>query len=362
MVNFFKMKYKNLGITSLKVSQICLGTMTFGDQTSEKESFQIMDFVKNHGVNFFDTAEMYPTYPKKETQGNSERIIGNWIKKKKNRHKIILATKISSGHPKGIGATGLKWIRKGGKYLKFDKKNLFQAVNDSLKRLKTDYIDLYQLHWPERNVPLFGQLDFKHDSKENKWTPIDEVLENLNALIKSGKIRYIGLSNETAWGLSKFLNTSENNNLPRPVTIQNGYNLINRTFDIANSEICIRENCGLLAHSPLAGGILSGKYLNGKNPFNSRYYSRPKSLSIHNTKRGEIAIKKYQKISKKYRISLCNLAYSFILSRPYVTSCILGASSLGQIKQNLKTLNYKLSKQILQDIEKVHISDPNPAI
>ena len=276
------MKYNNLGATSLKVSRICLGTMTFGEQTSEKESNLMMDFAKNRGINFFDTAEMYPTYPKKITQGDSERIIGNWIKKKKNRDKIILATKIASGHPKGIGATGLKWIRKGGKYLKFDKKNLYQAVNDSLKRLKTDYIDLYQLHWPERNIPLFGQLDFKYDSKDKKWTPIDEVLENLKVLVKSGKIRYIGLSNETAWGLSKYLYISEKKSLPRPVTIQNGYNLINRTFDIANSEISMRENCGLLAHSPLAGGILSGKYLNGRNPLNSRFYSRPKSLLMHN--------------------------------------------------------------------------------
>lgn len=356
------MKFNKLGNTELKVSRICLGTMTFGDQTSEKESFRIMDFANSKGVNFFDTAEMYPTYPKKETHGNSERIIGKWLKKRRNRHQIILATKICSGHPKGIGSTGLKWIRKGGKNLKFDKKNLYKAVDDSLKRLQTDYIDLYQLHWPERNVPIFGQLDFKYDPKDVNWTPIEEVLENLNLLVKSGKIRQVGLSNETPWGFAKYLHISEKNDLPRPVTIQNGYNLVNRTFDISNSEISLRENCGLLAHSALAGGILSGKYLNGNKPIKSRFYSRQKSLLIHNSKKGEIAIKKYKKISKKYNISIVSLAYSFVLSRPFVTSCIFGVSSEDQMHKNLKSLNVNLPKEILQDIEKVHMSDPNPIL
>ena len=356
------MKYNNLGLTSLKVSEICLGTMTFGEQTSKNEAFKIMDIANNNGINFFDTAEMYPSYPKKETQGNSERILGNWIKKKKNRNEIIIASKISSGHPKGIGATGLKWIRKGGKFLKFDKKNINQALHESLKRLNTDYIDLYQLHWPERIVPLFGQLDFKYNPSDNKWTPLEEVLENLNTHVKAGKIRHIGLSNETAWGMTKYLQISEKKRLPRPVTIQNGYNLINRIFDIANSEVSMRENMGLLAHSPLAGGILSGKYLNGKKPLNSRFYSRPKSFLLHNSNRAEIAIKKYKRISNKYNISLSCLAYLFVLSRPYLTSCVIGASSGRQIKENLNLLNIKLSKEIINDIEQIHLSDPNPII
>jgi aryl-alcohol dehydrogenase-like predicted oxidoreductase len=356
------MKYKSLGNTSLSVSKICLGTMTFGEQNSEKDSFKIMDYANEHGVNFFDTAEMYPTYPRKETQGDSERIIGKWINKKKNRDKVIIATKISSGHPKGIGATGLKWIRGGGKKLKFDKKNINKAVNDSLKRLNTDYIDVYQLHWPERNVPVFGQLEYKYDSKDNNWTPIPEVLENLNDIIRQGKVRYIGLSNETSWGISKFLSCSEKGNLSKPISTQNGYNLINRTYDISNSEISMREKFSLLAHSPLAGGLLSGKYLFGKKPKNSRFTQRRKSFHIHNTNRTEKAIRNYLKIAKKYNISLSNLAYSFVVSRPFVTSCVIGVTSIKQLEKNIKSINLKLSKEILMDIEKIHLSDPNPYI
>ena len=203
------MKYRKLGITNIDLSVISLGTMTFGEQTSESEAFKMMDYAYERGVNFLDTAEMYPVYPKKKTSGKSEEIIGNWIKGKKNRDKILVASKVASGHPKGIGASELLWIRQGGKNLRFDKKNLNEAVNGSLKRLKTDYIDLYQLHWPERNVAIFGQLDFKYDSTDTNWIPIEEVLESLNDLVKAGKIRHIGLSNETPWGITKFLTTAE---------------------------------------------------------------------------------------------------------------------------------------------------------
>ena len=275
------MKYRKLGKTNLQVSVVCLGTMTFGEQTNQKDSFELMDYALEKGVNFFDTAEMYPVYPKKETQGKSEKIIGEWLKIKKNRDKIILATKVASGHPKGIGATGLSWIRKGGKSLKFDKTNMNEAVNESLKRLKTDYIDLYQLHWPERNVAVFGELDFKYDPFDINWTPIQEVLENLDQLVKAGKIRHVGLSNETPWGIIKFLQIANEKKLPRMMTVQNGYNLVNRVFDIANSEVSINEDCGLLAYSPLAGGRLSGKYLDSKNPKNARYTLWPKRFSRH---------------------------------------------------------------------------------
>lgn len=356
------MKFNRLGSSKLIVSKVCLGTMTFGEQNTARESHLIMDFANEEGINFFDTAEMYPTYPKKETQGDSERIIGDWISKKKNRHKIIIATKISSNHPKGLGATGLKWIRKGGKNLKFDKKNLVQGVNDSLKRLKTDYIDLYQLHWPERNVPVFGQLDYQHNFRENKWTPLEEVLENLDNLVKAGKIRQIGLSNETPWGMLKFLNYSEKYKLIKPISIQNGYNLVNRTFDIANAEVSIREKCSLVVHSALAGGLLSGKYLFGKKPKNSRFTSRRKSFYMHNTKRTEKAIKKYLELAKKNNLSLYNMAYAFVINKPYVASCIIGATSVTQLKNNLKSININLSKEILKDIDNIHSSDPNPYI
>jgi len=356
------MKYKNLGNTKLKVSEICLGTMTFGEQNSQEQSYELMNYATGKGVNFFDTAEMYPIYPKKKTQGDSERIIGNWIKQKKNRDKIIVATKIASGHPKGVGATGLSWIRGGAKHLKFNKKNITQAINDSLKRLQTDYIDLYQLHWPERNVPVFGQLDFKYDPSDVNWTPIQEVLENLNDLVKSGKIRYIGLSNETPWGILNFLQIAKEKKLPRAVSIQNGYNLVNRVYDISNSEVSLREQCGLLAYSPLAGGRLSGKYINGKKPKNARYTLWPTRFSRHHTKRGEIAIKKYIKIAKKYNIPSATFANAFVLSRPFVTSCIIGSTSLKQLKQNIDCVNVKLTKKILEDIEDIHLSDSNPCV
>jgi len=356
------MKFKKLGITNLNVSRISLGTMTFGEQNSQSESFKLMDYAFEKGVNFFDTAEIYPIYPKKETAGKSEEIIGSWHKKKKNRNKIILATKIASGHPKGVGATGLVWIRGGAKNLRFDKENMNKAVNDSLKRLQTDYIDLYQLHWPERNVAVFGQLDFKYDPSDTNWTPIQEVLENLKQLVKSGKIRNIGLSNETPWGIMNFLNIAKEKKLPRVVSVQNGYNLVNRIFDIANSEVSIREDCGLLAHSPLAGGRLSGKYMNEKRPKNSRYTLWPKRFSRHHTKREVTAIEKYVGLAKKYSIAPSTFANAFVNSRPFVTSNIVCATSIEQLKKNINSIDIKLTEEMLNDIEDIHLSDPNPCV
>ncbi len=356
------LNYKYLGSSDLKVSNICIGTMTFGEQTSKKEALKILDFAYENGVNFIDTAEMYPIYPKSETQGLTEKIIGEWLQKKKIRNKVTIATKISSYHPKGIGATELKWIRGGGKNLRFDRKNFELAVEASLKRLKVDYIDLYQLHWPERAVPVFGQLDYTHDPSDKNWTPLLEVLENLENLKKQGKIRHYGLSNETAWGIMKFLAIAEKYNLSKPISVQNGYNLINRVFDISNSEVSIRENCGLLAYSPLAGGRLTGKYLNGNRPLNARYTLWPGRFSRHHTSRGEKAIEKYIEISKKYEISINDLANAFVLSRPFVTSSIFGITSCSQLKENLNCLKTELHPEILNEIEQIHIDDPNPCV
>lgn len=356
------MQYKKLGRTNIDVSLLSLGTMTFGEQTSKAEAFKIMNYAYDNGVNFFDTSEIYPVYPKKKTQGDSEKIIGEWTKGKKNREKIIIASKIASCHRDGIGATGLSWIRKGGKNLRFDKYNLNEAVNKSLKRLKTDYIDLYQLHWPERNVAVFGQLDFEYDPNDTNWTPIEEVLENLNDLVKLGKIRYIGLSNETPWGITKFLNIAEKKNLPGVMSIQNGYNLINRVFDISHSEVSMREKCGLVAYSPLAGGRLTGKYLSGKKPDNVRYTLWPDRFSRHRTKRGEIAISKYIDIAKKYNILPNILAHAFVISRPFVTSSIIGVTSLQQLKENIKCVKTTLSEELLYNIQQIHLSDPNPCV
>ena len=356
------MKFRKLGTTDLNVSVICLGTMTFGEQNSQLDAFKQIDYAVERGVNFFDTAEMYPAYPKKETYGKSEEIIGNWLKTKKNRDKIILSSKIASGHPKGIGASGLTWIRKGGNNLRFDKDNMNKAINDSLKRLQTEYIDLYQLHWPERNVAVFGQLDFKYDPFDTKWTPIEEVLENLDQLVKSGKIRYVGLSNETPWGIINFLQVAREKKLPRMMSVQNGYNLVNRVFDIANSEVSIREQCGLLAYSPLAGGRLSGKYMNGEKPKNSRYTLWPTRFSRHHTARGESAITKYVDLAKKYNIKPSTFANAFVNDRPFVTSNIVGATSIRQLKEDINSIDITLTEEMLKDIEDIHLSDPNPCV
>ena len=227
------MRYRKLGTTDLKVSVICLGTMTFGEQNNQQDGFDQMDYAFEKGVNFFDTAELYAVMPRKETYGKTEEIIGNWFKERKIREKVILASKIVSK------SDGLEWIREGSESLGFDKKNINAAIDESLKRLKTDYIDLYQLHWPERKVPRFGELDYKYDPSDNNWTTIEEVLFNLNELVKAGKIRYVGLSNETPWGIMKFLEVSKEKNLPRMMSVQNVYSLVNRVYDIACSEVSI---------------------------------------------------------------------------------------------------------------------------
>ena len=349
------MKYRKLGTTDLDVSVICLGTMTWGEQNSQKEAFDQMNFSIERGVNFFDTAELYAVMPRKETYGKTEEIIGNWFLEKKNRDKVILATKIASK------SDGLEWIRKGSKHLGFDKKNLNEAIDSSLKRLNTDYIDLYQLHWPERKVPLFGILDFEYDPNDNDWNQIEEVLENLQSLVKAGKVRYVGVSNETPWGMMKFLEIAKEKNLPRMMSVQNVYSLVNRVFDIANSEVAIREKCGLLAYSPLAGGRLSGKYINAK-PKNARYTLWPRRFNRHNTKRGELAIEKYVKLAKDYNISPSTFANAFVNNRPFVTSNIIGATDMDQLKENIESININLSKDIMKKIEEIHLLDPNPCV
>ena len=352
------MKYRKLGTTDIDVSAICLGTMTWGEQNSQEEGFQQMDYALERGVNFFDTAELYSIMPREETYGRTEEIIGNWFNIKKNRNKIILASKIASkGDPGDI-----TWIREGGNKLNFNKKNINEAIDGSLKRLQTDYIDLYQLHWPERKIAKFGTLDFNYDPHDREWTEIQEVLENLNDLVKQGKIRYVGLSNETPWGVMKFLQTAEANNLPRMMSIQNVYSLVNRVFDIANSEVSIRENCGLLAYSPLAGGRLSGKYLNNQKPQNARYTLWPRRFSRHHTNRGEIAIEKYFNLAQKYNIQPSTFANAFVNSRPFITSNIIGATTINQLKENIDSIDIELSKEILNDIEEIHLSDPNPCV
>ena len=349
------MKYRKLGTTGLDVSVICLGTMTFGEQNTQQDGFDQMDYAFERGVNFFDTAELYAVMPRKETYGKTEEIIGNWFKEKKNRDKIILASKIASK------SDGLEWIRGGAEKLGFDKANMNAAIDASLKRLKTEYIDLYQLHWPERKIPRFGQLDYKYDP-DDKWTSIEEVLYNLNELVKAGKIRHVGLSNETPWGMMKFLQVSKEKNLPRMMSIQNVYSLVNRVFDIAHSEVSIAENLGLLAYSPLAGGRLSGKYIGGANPKNARYTLWPRRFSRHHTTRGEIAIEKYVNLSKKYGIAPSTFANAFVNNRPFVTSNIIGATSMDQLKDNIDSIDIVLSDETFLEIEDIHLANPNPCV
>tara|TARA_B100001559_G_scaffold316346_1_gene319772 strand:- start:457 stop:1509 length:1053 start_codon:yes stop_codon:yes gene_type:complete len=350
------MKYRKLGSTNIEVSVICLGTMTFGEQNTQLEGFEQMDYAFESGINFFDTAELYAVMPRKETYGKTEEIIGNWFKERRCRDKVILATKIASK------SDGLEWIREGKNKLGFDKKNMNNAVDASLKRLQTDYIDLYQLHWPERKVPIFGKLDFEYDPNDNEWNVIQEVLENLNELIKIGKIRNVGLSNETPWGTMKFLQIANKNKLPRMMSIQNAYSLVNRVFDIANSEVSIREKCGLLAYSPIAGGRLSGKYMNNKSPENARYTLWPSRFSRHQTERGEKAISNYVALAKKYNIAPATFANAFVNDRPFVTSNIIGATSMTQLKENIDSINITLSKEILKEIEEIHLINPNPCV
>ena len=350
------MKYRKLGNTNINVSVICLGTMTFGEQNTQQEGFEQMDYALERGINFFDTAELYAVMPRKETYGKTEEIVGNWFQERKNRDKVILASKIASK-----SEDDLQWIREGSVNLGFDRRNMDLAIDNSLKRLKTDYIDLYQLHWPERKVPKFGVLDFEYDPND-EWTAIEEVLDNLNRLVKAGKIRYVGLSNETPWGVMKFLQVAEKKNLPRMMSIQNVYSLVNRVFDIANSEVAIREQCGLLAYSPLAGGRLSGKYIGNKRPSNARYTIWPRRFSRHHTKRGELAIESYFKLARKYGIAPSTFANAFVNDRPFVTSNIIGATTMEQLKENIDSIDISLSKEILDEIENIHLSDPNPCV
>ena len=350
------MKYRKLGTTDIDVSVICLGTMTWGEQNTQEDGFDQMNYALERGVNFFDTAELYAVMPRKETYGKTEEIIGSWFQQKKNRSKVILASKIASKTE-----NDLTWIRDGAEKLGFDKKNMNAAIDASLQRLQTDYIDLYQLHWPERKVPKFGKLDFEYDPYDNEWIQIEEVLDNLNNLIKSGKIRYIGLSNETPWGVMKFLQVAKEKNLPRMMSIQNVYSLVNRVFDIANSEVSIRENCGLLAYSPLAGGRLSGKYIN-QQPTNARYTLWPSRFDRHHTVRGEMAIAKYVDLAKKFNIAPSTFANAYVNDRPFVTSNIIGATTIEQLRENIDSIDITLSNEILHEIEDIHLSDPNPCV
>ena len=344
------MNYKKLGNTDLNVSTICLGTMTWGEQNSEREGFEQMDFALNQGVNFWDTAEIYSIPMREETYGETERIIGNWFQKTKKRNDIVLATKV-------CGNTSNKYIRGGGN--SFGKKKIAEALDESLRRLKTDYIDLYQLHWPERSTNFFGDYGYDHDDNDKNWTPFEEILESLKKFIKQGKIRYVGLSNETAWGLSKFLELSKMKGLPRMMSVQNPYNLLNRTYEVGLAEISVREQSGLLAYSPLAFGYLTGKYRNNKLPAKSRMQLF-KNFNRYKNENGQKAIDEYYKISKKYNLDFTQMSLKFCEIQHFTTSVIIGATTMEQLKTNIESVNVNLNGDIINDINKIQQKYPNP--
>jgi aryl-alcohol dehydrogenase-like predicted oxidoreductase len=345
------MKYTTLPKTNIKVSKICLGTMTWGNQNNQEEAFEQMNYALDQGVNFFDTAELYPVPATPDTYADTERIIGNWLKTTRNREKVVIASKIAGG------GDYTKHIRTGG----LNKQNILDAVDKSLERLQTDYIDLYQLHWPNRGVNVFGIRDFPVNTVNDQPENYLEIIEILNDLIKEGKIKQYGLSNETPWGTIKYTQTAEAHNLARPVTIQNSYSLIHRGYEVGMSEVSLRENVGLLAYSPLAQGVLSGKYLNGNSPEGSRGNLFPRFIARYMGDGSLEAVKRYESIAKKNGITLSEMSLAFINQLPFVTSNIIGATKMSQLKENINSINIDLSEECLKEIQAVHTDIPNPA-
>ena len=343
------MNYKKLGNTDIDVSTICLGTMTWGEQNTQEEAFQQMDYALDQGVNFWDTAELYSVPPKAETYGHTEIIIGNWFKQNKKRDKVILASKVAGPMR--------AYLRGGGNNYGIEK--LTQAINDSLKRLQTDYIDLYQLHWPERNTNMFGRLGYEHKD-ENEWKKFEDVLGNLQKFIKEGKIRQIGLSNETPWGVSKFLELSKEKGLPRMISVQNPYSLLNRTFEVGLAEISIRDDIGLLAYSPLASGYLTGKYRNNQLPKNSRIERDGDFWTRYKMPNTTKAVDAYYEISKKYNLNFAQMSLKFCEIQPFMTTVIIGATTMEQLQTNIESVNINLTEDVVKEINEVQKIYPNP--
>lgn len=344
------MEYRKLGQSGESVSAICLGTMTWGQQNTEEEGFAQMDYALEQGVNFFDTAEMYPIPPDAETYAGTERIIGNWFASRGTRDQITLASKVA-------GRSRMPWLR-NGEESRLNRKQIEDAVDASLNRLQSDRIDLYQLHWPDRRLNLFGGLGYKHYENKDDVAPA-ETLAVLADLIKAGKIRWVGLSNETPWGLSEFLKAAESEGLPRVASVQNAYNLLNRVWELGLEEFYWREQVGLLAYSPLAQGVLSGKYLDGARPAGARFTLFDRAQR-YQTPSAEVAVRSYLRIAAKYQLDPTVLANAFVTSRPFVTSNIIGATSLKQLRTAIDGCQVKLDEKILADIEKAHLQQPNP--
>ncbi|HEX6242288.1 MAG TPA: aldo/keto reductase [Polyangiales bacterium] len=344
------MTLRQLGDSELRVSETCLGTMTWGQQNTQEEAHEQLDLAFDRGVNFVDVAEMYPVPPRKETQGSTETILGNWLSKRA-RDKVVVATKIAaSGRP-------IDWVRGGA--LAINRKNVQAAVNDSLRRLRTDYIDLYQIHWPDRYVPQFGETEYRPEQERNS-VPIAEQLAALSEVIREGKVRYIGLSNETAWGVAQFSHVAQTLGLPKPVTIQNAYSLLNRSFDSALAEATRRERIDLIPYSPLAFGFLSAKHLSGPAP-NSRVSLFDNFAFRYRKVNVDEAVRAYAELARKNGLTPTQLALAFVKSRWFTKSTIIGATTRAQLEENLGSFELKLAPEVLAQIEAIHARYPNPA-
>jgi len=343
------MQYKNLSNTDLKVSRICLGTMTFGRQNTEQQAFEQLDFALAQGVNFIDTAELYPVPTAAATRCLTEQYIGNWIRARGNREKLIIGTKVCGP------AAMVEYLRPN---IAHDEHNIRSAVEGSLKRLNTDYIDLYQLHWPDRQSNFFGQLGYEHDTS-NDGTPLLETLRVLKQLVDEGKVRYVGVSNESPWGVMSFLQLAKEFNLPRIASVQNAYSLLNRTTEIALAEVLYRENIDLLPYSPLGFGVLTGKYLNGALPKNSRLQLFP-HYSRYQTANGVVATAKYVQLAKSLDMDPAQLAIAFVASRPFVGSTIIGATDIAQLGNAIAAIEVTLDADVLAEIEAIHNACHNP--
>ncbi|MEZ5505420.1 MAG: NADP(H)-dependent aldo-keto reductase [Gammaproteobacteria bacterium] len=345
------MRKNPLGKTDLNVTDICLGTMTWGQQNTQEEAFEQLDAAMDAGINFIDTAEMYSVPTQAPTYGATETIIGNWFAARGNRDKVILATKIC-----GPGAW-LPHIRNAE--TRFNRHHITEALHGSLKRLQTDYIDLYQLHWPDRTTNFFGRLGFK-PKEDELITPIEETLQVLDEFVHAGKIRHIGVSNETPWGVMKFVQLAEARGWPRIVSVQNPYSLLNRSYEVGLAEVSYREQVGLLAYSPLAFGMLSGKYLNGQWPDSARL-TLFKQFSRYTNPQAFAATKLYLQVAKKHGLDPCQMALAFVRQQPFVTSTIIGATSMAQLRTNLGSADLVLNRDVLKDLEEVHVQHPSPA-
>ncbi|PIZ64133.1 NADP(H)-dependent aldo-keto reductase [Candidatus Roizmanbacteria bacterium CG_4_10_14_0_2_um_filter_39_13] len=349
------MKYRKLGTTDIDVSVICMGTMNFGEQNTEAEGHAQMDYAVSQGINFIDTAEFYPIPPHKESHGRTETYIGNWLKKNKNRDDLIIASKI-------IGPSEFTYVRGDNKPTRLDAASIRKAVDESLKRLQIDTIDLYQIHWPSRKTNYFGIRDFTYDKEHDENAPsIEEILTTMKELIKEGKIKYVGLSNETAWGVMEYLRLHREKDLPRIQSIQNPYSLLMREYENALAEISIREKVSLLVYSPLAHGVLTGKYMNGAMPKKSRFgYSGGRNSERYNPPHAQPAIQKYIDLAKKYDLDPAQMALSFVNDREFVTSNIIGTTTMEQLKADIESVDLTLNSEVMAEIAQIHLEYPNP--